>query len=74
VGGIVTAGLDFSSLSGDPVAAAVAGCKCVYSTSDLKLRLIAAATNPSAVVFGVLIAAANYTAATGSVLLQNLEW
>ena len=74
VGGVVTALVDFTSLSGDPVAAAVAGCKCTYSTVDTKLRLIEAATNPSAVVFGVLIATANYTAGTGSVLLQNLEW
>jgi len=74
VGGIVSALLDFSALTGDPVAAAVAGCKCLYSTTDLKLRLIEAATDPTAVVYGVLIASANYTAGTGSVLLQNLEW
>jgi hypothetical protein len=76
VGGIATVTLDFSALSGDPVAAAVAGCKCSYSSTDLSLKLTGAATaaTPRAVIYGVLVAAANYTAGTGSVLLQNLEW
>jgi hypothetical protein len=74
VGGVATCLLDFTALVGDPVAGSVAGCKCAYSSTDLKLKLTAAATSPAAVVYGVLIAAANYTAGTGSVLLQNLEW
>jgi hypothetical protein len=76
VGGIATVQLDFSALSEDPVPDAVAGCKCSYSTTDLKLKLTGAATaaTPRAVIFGVLVAAANCTAGTGSVLLQNLEW
>ena len=76
VGGVATCLLDFSALAGDPVAAAVAGCKCSYSTTDKLLKLTAAAqaAAPRAVVYGVLIATANYTAGTGSVLLQNLEW
>lgn len=74
VGGITTALIDFTALTGDPVAAAVAGCKCYYSSTDKKFKIIEAATQPAAVLFGVLVAAANYTAGTGSVLLQNLEW
>jgi hypothetical protein len=74
VGGISTAQMLFTTLTGDPVAAAVAGCKCYYSSTDLKFNLIEAATSPQAVVFGVLTAAGNKTAGTGSVLLQNLDW
>ena len=74
VGGIVTAALDFTNIAGDKVANSVAGCKCSYYAGDLKLSLIPATTNPAAIVYGVLIATANYTAGNGSVLLQNLEW
>jgi hypothetical protein len=74
VGGITTAQMIFTSLTGDPVAAAVAGCKCYYSSTDLKFNLIEPATSPAAIVYGVLIAAGNVTAGTGSVLLQNLDW
>jgi len=74
VGGIVSASLDFTNITGDKVANSTAGCKCTYYAGDLKLSLWPAATNPTAIVYGVLIAAANYTAATGNVLLQNLEW
>lgn len=74
VGGIATAKVLFTTLTGDPVAAAVAGCKCYYSSTDLKFNMIEPATSPAAVVFGVLTAAGNYTAGTASVLLQNLDW
>jgi hypothetical protein len=74
VGGITTAQMIFTSLTGDPVAAAVAGCKCYYSSTDLKFNLIEPATSPAAIVYGVLLAAGNVTAGTGSVLLQNLDW
>ena len=75
VGGIATAVLDFTGISGDKVANSAPGCKCVYYGGDLKLALIPAATNPAAVVYGVLLALIDYTTAhTGSVLLQNLEW
>lgn len=74
VGGIVTAALDFTNITGDKVANSTAGCKVAYYANDLKLSLIPATTNPAAIVYGVLIATANYTAGTGSILLQNLEW
>jgi hypothetical protein len=76
VGGVATCKLEFTSLPGDQLAAAVAGCKCSYTTTDLKLKLTGAATaaTPRAIIFGVLTAVANFTAGTGSVLLQNLEW
>lgn len=74
VGGITTAKMIFTSLTGDPVAAAVAGCKCYYSSTDLKFNLIEPATAATGVVYGVLVEAGNYTAGTGSVKLQNLDW
>jgi len=74
VGGISTALLIFTTLTGDPVAAATVGCQCYYSSTDTKFNLIEPTGQPTGVVYGVLVAAANYTAGTGSVLLQNLDW
>ena len=74
VGGICTAFLEFTALTGDPVAAAAAGCKCYYPSTDTKFKIIEPSTQATGVVYGVLTAAANYTAATGTVLLQGPDW
>ena len=75
VGGIASCtGLDFSGISGDPVAGYVKGCKAAYSATDLAFKLTPPATSPAAVVYGVVVAATSYTAGTGDILLQNLEW
>lgn len=75
VGGIADCtGLDFSGISGDVVAGYVKGCKASYSTTDLAFKLTPASTDPTAVVYGVVVEATSYTLGTGKILLQNLDW